>query len=171
MKIESKSDAEEIKLNMTAMIDIVFQLLVFFIMTFKIVALEGDFSVKMPQTSDTPIDRLLDELPNTIKVRLIANENGDISTITASDSQDETGQTFGEGEIFQKLQDYVETRIAGGTDPTASKKTELEFDIDYGLKYTWTVTALDKVSGRVQQDGTIKKLIEQIKFKDNSQSN
>ena len=65
MKIESKSDAEEIKLNMTAMIDIVFQLLVFFIMTFKIVALEGDFSVKMPQTSDTPIDRLLDELPNT----------------------------------------------------------------------------------------------------------
>ena len=33
---------------MTPMIDIVFNLLIFFVMTFKITAPEGDFNVKMP---------------------------------------------------------------------------------------------------------------------------
>ncbi|MFT5528125.1 MAG: biopolymer transport protein ExbD, partial [Pirellulaceae bacterium] len=42
---------EEIELQMTPMIDIVFQLLVFFIMTFKIVAMEGDFNIKMPMAA------------------------------------------------------------------------------------------------------------------------
>ncbi len=36
-------------LKMTAMIDIVFLLLIFFVMTFKVLAPEGDFNVKMPQ--------------------------------------------------------------------------------------------------------------------------
>ena len=38
MKLDTE-EPEEIQLNMTAMIDIVFQLLIFFIMTFKVVAL------------------------------------------------------------------------------------------------------------------------------------
>ena len=42
---------EKIELQMTPMIDIVFQLLIFFIMTFKIVAQEGDFNIKMPLAS------------------------------------------------------------------------------------------------------------------------
>ena len=186
MKLESKSDAEEIKLNMTAMIDIVFQLLVFFIMTFKIVAMEGDFNVKMPLTSSEPLEDILEDLPNTIKVRLLADGNGEISTISASDDEDAVGQTYAaklanvaeagkkpklvETEAFQKLQEYVESRMAGGTDPTSGQETQLEFDIQYGLKYAWSVQALDKVSGRVQTDGTVKKLIEQIRFKDNSQN-
>ena len=47
---------EEIELQMTPMIDIVFQLLIFFIMTFKIIAPEGDFNIKMPLSapSDGP---------------------------------------------------------------------------------------------------------------------
>jgi biopolymer transport protein ExbD len=39
---------EKVEIPMTPMIDIVFQLLVFFIMTFKIVSQEGDFNIKMP---------------------------------------------------------------------------------------------------------------------------
>ena len=40
--------ADKIDINMTPMIDIVFQLLAFFIMTLKIVQPEGDFDVRMP---------------------------------------------------------------------------------------------------------------------------
>ena len=43
MKIRNRQEAEKQELNMTSMIDIVFLLLVFFVMTFKIVELEGDF--------------------------------------------------------------------------------------------------------------------------------
>ena len=55
-------DEEKIELQMTPMIDIVFQLLVFFIMSFKIVAQEGDFNIKMPlaaPNAGTPDDSLL----------------------------------------------------------------------------------------------------------------
>ena len=50
MKIRGKrpSKDEKIELQMTPMIDIVFQLLVFFIMTFNVVAQEGDFNIRMP---------------------------------------------------------------------------------------------------------------------------
>ena len=53
MKIRNRDDRSEdkIELQMTPMIDIVFQLLVFFIMTFKIVTQEGDFNIKMPLAS------------------------------------------------------------------------------------------------------------------------
>ena len=39
---------EKIDINMTPMIDIVFQLMAFFIMSLKIVQAEGDFDVRMP---------------------------------------------------------------------------------------------------------------------------
>ena len=48
MKIRRDVEQEKHELNMTSMIDIVFLLLIFFVMTFKIVELEGDFSVRMP---------------------------------------------------------------------------------------------------------------------------
>ena len=53
MKIRNtgRGDDGEVKLEMTPMIDIVFQLLVFFIMTFKIVSQEGDFNIKMPRAA------------------------------------------------------------------------------------------------------------------------
>lgn len=47
MKIKSRA-ATKVELMMTPMIDIVFQLLIFFIMSFKIAAQEGDFNIKMP---------------------------------------------------------------------------------------------------------------------------
>ncbi len=52
--------------------------------------------------------------------------------------------------------------------PESASETEVEFDIDYGLKYSFTVKAIEAVSGRRLPDGSIKKLIEKIKFKDNS---
>lgn len=52
---------------MTPMIDIVFQLLVFFIMTFKIVSQEGDFHIKMPvaNLAPRPSDDLQSNCPDT----------------------------------------------------------------------------------------------------------
>ncbi len=157
------SDPEEIRLNMTAMIDIVFQLLVFFIMTFKVVAMEGDFNIRMPlATSDaTSID---ETLPDLILVRLRAGENGKINSIAVDD------ESLIDENMFLDLTDYIEKRLAAGEgDPESTGETEVEFDIDYGLKYQYTVKAIESVSGRIRPDGTVKKLIEKIKFKDSSE--
>lgn len=160
------SEPEEIKLQMTAMIDIVFQLLVFFIMTFKVVVMEGDFSIRMPLASSSA-EELDIVLPDEISVRLRAAEDGTISSVSIRD-----GDTFSDADVnqmFSQLTDFVERKLAGAANPEDAKKTEVEFDIDYNLKYKYTVKGIEAVSGRILPDGSVKKLIEKIKFKDNTQ--
>lgn len=157
-------ETDDIKLDMTAMIDIVFQLLVFFVMTFKVVAMEGDFSIRMPLASTEAID--LDVVPpDVILVKLRAGENGNISGVevdgtTIAGNSDE--------EMFEKLTDLIRVRITGAANPDAGQKPEVEFDIDFNLKYRFTVRGIEAVSGRKNPDGSVEKLIEKIKFKDNS---
>jgi len=165
MKIESE-EPEEIQLNMTAMIDIVFQLLIFFIMTFKVVAQEGDFNIKMPLASQPSDEVPLDEPPELIRIALRSGEEGKINTINVDD--DTESQTFGPSEnMFLELTDYIEEKLAADGDPESSEDTEVEFDIDYDLKYSYTVKAIGAVSGK-PINGQIKKLIQKIKFKNNS---
>ena len=71
------AEPEEIKMNMTSMIDIVFQLLVFFVMTFNPVEYEGDFSVKMPLDSGPASDTI--DLPTVISVKLASDPGGNLS--------------------------------------------------------------------------------------------
>ena len=101
MKIRSTFDeaGEEIKLNMTAMIDIVFQLLVFFIMTFKVVAMEGDFDIKMPLASEKTIDDI-ENVTTLITVKLSADDNGQIAGISADNGSE--GESFTD-DIFNSL--------------------------------------------------------------------
>ncbi len=160
---------EEVKLNMTAMIDVVFQLLVFFIMTFKIVALEGDFNVRMPLAAIEPPSETIDEnLKTLITVKLNAGADGDIANIDVDDqlqSQQLTGQT-----MFSDLTNFVESVLAGNSDPSSADDVEVEFDIDYSLKYQYTVRAIGAVSGKVMPDDSVKTLIEKITFRNNAQN-
>ena len=165
MKIETE-EPEEIQLNMTAMIDIVFQLLIFFIMTFKVVAQEGDFNIKMPLASQ-PTDQVdFEEPPELIRITLRSGGEGKINTINVDDEIQ--AKTFGPSTtMFSELTDYVEQKLAADGDPESVDETEVEFDIDYDLKYSYTVQAIEAVSGKVV-NGQIKKLIKKIKFKNNS---
>ena len=155
------TEPDEIKLNMTAMIDIVFQLLVFFIMTFKVVAMEGDFNVKMPLASKNPEQSIDDVFPDLISVKILAGPNGNINSIIVDDND-----TFSDESMYKNLTTLIEQRIAADGNPEKAAETEVEFDIAYGLKYRYTVQAIESVSGRVLPDGTVKKLIQKVKFKD-----
>ncbi|NQT13944.1 MAG: biopolymer transporter ExbD [Planctomycetes bacterium] len=150
---------EEIELQMTPMIDIVFQLLIFFIMTFKIVAPEGDFNIKMPLAAPSqgpPEDVFLPP----ITVRLIARSNGELSEIR-----------FGTrvlGRDFNRLRQAVLDMTGDEPDPSVLAETEVEFDCDYHLRYENVIEAITAVSGYVVKDGPdrgqVVKVIEKIKF-------
>ena len=161
----TSTEPEEIKLNMTAMIDIVFQLLVFFIMTFKVVAMEGDFDVKMPLASTDPEQSMDEVFPDLISVKILAGTNGNINSIIVDDND-----TFSDENMYKNLTTLVEERIAAEGDPEKAAETEVEFDIAYGLKYRYTVQAIESVSGRILPDGSVKKLIQKVKFKDTKKS-
>ena len=161
-----QNETEDIKLNMTAMIDVVFQLLVFFILTFKIVALEGDFSVKMPLASTEPPTEDIETLKTVITVKLNSGDNGNIAGIDVSDGLDSRSLT--DQNMFSELTNFVESVLASNADPSTAEDVEVEFDIDYPLKYQYTVKAIGAVSGKVLPDDSVKTLIEKIKFRDNS---
>ena len=153
MRIRHVSSAEKIELQMTPMIDIVFQLLVFFIMTFKIVAQEGDFNIKMPLAApneSTNID--LDTLP--MKLRLVADGNGNLA-----------GMQLGERSFrdFGELRSHIMGHI-GGDAPGRLREAEVELDCDYDLHYEHVVAAITAVSGYIDSNDNIVKLVEKIKF-------
>ena len=158
------SQPEEIKLNMTSMIDIVFQLLVFFVMTFKIVEMEGDFHIRMPLAAEET-ESIEDVLPNLITVHLKVGAEGKIAGIDVDNGFE--SDSFFESDMFSKLTDFVVKTIESEGDPSTAEAPEVEFDIDYELKYSYTVRAIEAVSGKIV-DGQVQKLVEKIKFRDNS---
>jgi biopolymer transport protein ExbD len=159
MKIRHTRESEKIELQMTPMIDIVFQLLIFFIMTFKIVALEGDFNVKMPIAAPDATITEIDPLP-PMKLRLRAGADGQIASIVlaeqAFDSFDGPGNN---------LHSYIMGLVGGDAGPgTGLPSAEIELDCDYHLNYEHVIQAITAVSGHITENGDIVKLIERIKF-------
>ncbi|MEM1027344.1 MAG: biopolymer transporter ExbD [Planctomycetota bacterium] len=64
------------ELNLTSMIDVIFQLLIFFVVTANFMIDEGVLSAKLPQGSGSPI--AADELPrDKIVIRLISDPSDD----------------------------------------------------------------------------------------------
>ena len=70
--------------------------------------------------------------------------------------------------LYAQLNEYVDAKVSAGSDPESGSETQVEFDIDFNLKYGDTVRAIEAVSGKVLADGAVKKLVENIKLKDNT---
>jgi len=167
MRIRKQRNSDDgIMVNMTAMIDIVFQLLAFFIMTFKVAVMEVDFNIRMPLATNRPIEEQIEDVTTLVTVRLKAGAEGQIAAIEVDNGID--ADNFLEADMYSKLTQFVEKTMTGEGDPSSTTETEVEFDIDYVLKYQYTVRAIEAVSGKVQADGTVKTLVEKIKFRDNT---
>ena len=154
MKIRNTGgEGEKIELQMTPMIDIVFQLLVFFIMTFKIVAMEGDFNIRMPAAAPqaAPPDQM--EFP-PMKLYLSGNDDGTLAGIRLNEESLPTVQ-----HLNSRIQELI------GTDGGPSRDTaEIEVGFDYDLHYEWVIGAITAVSGTKDTNGNVVRLIEKIRF-------
>jgi biopolymer transport protein ExbD len=144
---------DKVEMQMTPMIDIVFLLLIFFLFSFKIVAVEGDFNIRMPAPgSGSP--SIESQLP--IKVRLVADADGNLASIQMADRQLPN---------FAALHDQVMSIVGNDTGPdSAAANTEAELNCDYNLKYKYVINAITAISGYVTPDGHIVKLIQKINF-------
>lgn len=144
---------EQVKLEMTPMIDVVFQLLTFFLMTFKIVVPEGDFFIKMPQSAPSQAAPSDLSIP-PIKVRMTASSSGEL-----------TGITVGEAQLsnFQELRQRVRAIVGDDPGPGTLESTEVELDCDYDLRYQYVMQAITAVSGYMEGNRVVR-LVEKIKF-------
>jgi len=158
MKVRNTDhEADKIELQMTPMIDIVFQLLVFFIMLFKIVQVEGDFNIKMPTSAPREGDPDPDQLP-PMKLRMYANPDGDLVRMRLNETS--------MGTDFTKLRLRINEILGTNRDANSIQSTaEIELDCDPQLRYEYVVEAITSVSGmRDAKTDEVLKLIENIKF-------
>jgi len=158
VKIRNRGASEKNELNMTSMIDIVFLLLIFFVMTFKIVELEGDFSIKMPLAGQSTAQVDVTELP--LKLRMRADSDGNLAAMELNDIAMGNDRA-----AFDKLRNQVSGLLGASTpgEAEAGEGPELEIDTDFNLRYEHVIDAITAVSG--YKDGEqVVKLIEKIKF-------
>lgn len=144
---------DKLELSMTSMIDIVFLLLVFFVMTFKISAQEGDFNVKMPLKGD---GAQADTIQLPLKLRLKSDGAGTLQEIVLNDN-------LSFGLDWDKLRGFVVQMIGDQTGPTDAEGPEVELDFDYDLHYVYVIQAITSVTG-YRSGNDVVHLIDRIKF-------
>jgi len=184
--------ASKIDINMTPMIDVVFQLLTFFMLTLKTVIVEGDFNIKMPlgasagAAEDIPLPPLTVRMEATPEGGLAGVRLGErgmvgpelLGELAASEAAIESAlaaartDPAGLARARQARQTAIDTLVATiqagildtfGDDPAKAEDAELELDCDPGLEYDYVVSAITAASGIVRGDDVIP-LIQKIKF-------
>jgi biopolymer transport protein ExbD len=154
LRIKKAGLPDKIPIDMTPMIDIVFQLLTFFCMTLRVAAMEGDFSIKMPLAA--PRQGLPDpnQLP-PIKIRLRSDAAGNLVELSLND------RAFAGADRFKQLHNHIASIVGEGS---LAASAEVELDCDFNLKYEYVIEAITAVSGSTTPDGQLVKLVEKIKF-------
>jgi biopolymer transport protein ExbD len=145
------------RLEMSSMIDIVFLLLVFFVMTFTITAMEGDFHVEAAPLSKqrSNLETRVEALP--LQLRLTADADGKLAAIHCNDRR------FAD---FDQLHRFVLDLAAERTGYVAPLDDfTVDLDCDPQLDYRHTIDAITAVTGHLQGDGKRIELIRQVRFR------
>lgn len=119
-KKKKKHGSESVELNLAAMLDMAFQLLTFFILTFKPAPVEGQVTLRMPPPQPTTVvaggkkagadDKSKDLLKglNTLVISVFANKEGKIASMAI-------GETTVGG--LARLNDHLKTQLSDAASP------------------------------------------------------
>jgi biopolymer transport protein ExbD len=102
-----KKDTEELKPNLTPMIDIIFQLLIFFVLTAKFISFEGQLQAYLPK--DRGLQPTTPVLANNVTLFLTWKDTQEVGCVTP---QYEMHGTTRQNHVFQD--DPKRQKIAGG---------------------------------------------------------
>jgi biopolymer transport protein ExbD len=148
----------KVDIPMTPMIDIVFQLLIFFMLQLKIVAPEGNFNINMPIGAPSAAASDAPNMPD-IKVGLRSDADGNLAQITFG--QNKLGN---DDAAFDELTRQI-LKIIQKPGTPLSKEVEVEIDADYELHYKYVIRAVSKCTGQVDpQTKQLVRYVEKIKF-------
>jgi biopolymer transport protein ExbD len=149
-RCQTKPPASSGKLEMSSMIDVVFLLLIFFVMTFQIVAAEGQFQVSLAagerKGPAPPID-----VP--IMITLSADSGGHLTGIAMNDRTVESID-----QLNAHVRDLVATVGAGAEGLKARVRC------DRNLRYQYTIDAIGACKGYLDTAGEKVELIHDVQL-------
>ena len=157
---------EKIELQMTSMIDIVFQLLVFFIMTFKIVAQEGDFKLRLPHSTSGTVGNFEQSLRINLEAYDIPSEpliDGTLSSVEVYVGETPVALPAGHSVWSDAaLRKYVEQELKKSGPGSITSATLI---LHPRLKYSEVIKVITAISGKLDLGtGEAVKLFERISF-------
>ncbi len=153
--ILSRSNAQsKVEVPMAPMIDIVFQLLIFFMLNLKIVAPEGNFNVNLPSAEPDEAVQSAD-----IRVSLKSDREGNLVQLTLG--QNNLGN---DNAAFDRLNTEI-LKIIGRPGNPQTKDLQVTIDADFECQYKYIVKAISRCTGRVDPTTQqITRYVERIKF-------
>lgn len=131
-------------LEVSAMIDVVFLLLVFFMLTLNIAALEGVHEVEAAGRGPGQIV----EIPELV-VQLSADDDGSLAEVRLN------GRLLGHGDDGVKLLQQEVTELCASLGSEASQRIQVSLQPDYRLKYGFTARVMGVCSTRKTSDGSL----------------
>jgi len=138
------------------MIDVIFLLLIFFMLNLKIFTPESNYSVNMPISG--PSAQVDQHLPE-IKVTLRSDRDGNLTEVALGSKN--LGNTDA---AFERLNREI-LAIIGRPGNPLTKEVEVEIDADYETQYKYVVRAISKCTGRFDPESKqIARYVEKIKF-------
>ena len=138
-------------IDMTPMIDIVFQLLAFFIFTLRILTPEGDLAIELPQRPAPGAPSIRAAIP--LRIELFAAEGGSLREVRLN------GAAVAD---MLALRARVEELVAD--DPLLAAEMEAHLICDEGLAYHHTMGAVTAVSGRRGPGDVLEPLVRKVRL-------
>lgn len=151
------SNMAAVRPDMTPMIDCVFQLMIFFMLTLKIVAAEGEFEINLPQHLPAGTTVCFDA---KLQVRLTADESGHLAGIQLG-----YRKLGNDEQAFARLNSEILRAVGAlrGSDPLS--EPEIEIDADANLQSSYVIKAISAFSGRFdERTQTAVRYVEKITF-------
>ena len=154
---KGSGDFQRVEMMMTPMIDVCFQMIMFFVVNMRIFSPEGNFNIEMPAASAQAGVASDDAQIPPIKIRLRADKEGNLAGIRMGQRPIRT---------FKELRREIRQLCGADRGPAAaSASPEVEFECDYNLKYEYVVDAVTAISGYLANDDqTVVRMIEKIRF-------
>jgi len=156
MKVKS-TGLSKVEIPMAPMIDIVFQLLIFFMLNLRIIAPEGNFNINLPISA--PANAQTDVNLPAIKVALRSDRDGILTQLMIG-----TTNLGNDDGAFDRLNHEI-LKIIGKPGNPMTSEIEVELDADYECQYRYTVKAISRCTGRMDpQTQQVARYVEKIKF-------
>ena len=157
MKIrKAEAGPDKPSVDMTPMIDCVFQLLIFFMLTLKILQPEGNFDINMPVSGQADPSAIPDL---NIKVTLSANPDGSLAQIMLG------SKPLGNDVPLCYRRLNGEIAALAGTGGGFSDDLQVEIAADYNLHYEHSIKAVSACTGRRDPaTGRVIRYVETVKF-------
>jgi biopolymer transport protein ExbD len=141
-----------VELNLAAMLDMAFQLLTFFILTFRPAPVEGQISLRMPPAQAvTPVQNAVQAGSNTANDNPVQGLNSLVISVVPNASGGIGSMAIGEGAVatLQGLNDRLKSILSDASSPF----DQVVIQVGSGLRYENLMGVVDVCTRQMLPDG------------------